>query len=92
MESVAKKGKKKGKNEAANVEPVVIKTENAGKTHELGEDLKLRLNENIDFSMTALNKLNKGFVNSKNSCYMNVIFQALLACPPFYNMLVKISE
>ena len=37
------------------------------------EEVKLRLTEDIEFSMTIFNKLNKGFTNvQKVNCFMNV--------------------
>ena len=57
------------------------------------EEVKLRLTEDIEFSMTLFNKLNKGFTNSqKVNCFMNVCLQSLMACPAFYNLLVAIAE
>ncbi|OQS03207.1 HECT E3 ubiquitin ligase [Thraustotheca clavata] len=34
----------------------------------------------------------RGFVNQGNTCFQNVTLQALLACPPFLNLLVAISN
>ncbi len=34
----------------------------------------------------------KGFLNTSISCYMNVVLQALLACPPFYNLLLQLAK
>ncbi|XP_023017293.2 ubiquitin carboxyl-terminal hydrolase 10-like [Leptinotarsa decemlineata] len=34
----------------------------------------------------------RGLVNRNNYCYLNAILQALIACPPFYNMLNCLSE
>lgn len=31
--------------------------------------------------------LPRGLTNRSNYCYINSILQALLACPPFYNLL-----
>lgn len=31
--------------------------------------------------------LPRGLTNRSNYCYVNSILQALIACPPFYNML-----
>jgi len=39
-----------------------------------------------------LNKINKGMINKKLSCYMNAVLQSLLAVPHLFNMLIKISE
>ncbi|ETW03889.1 hypothetical protein, variant 1 [Aphanomyces invadans] len=33
----------------------------------------------------------RGFVNQGNTCFQNVTFQALLACPPFRNLLCLLS-
>ena len=57
------------------------------------EEVKLRLTNDIEFSMTLFNKLNKGFANvQKVNCFMNVCLQSLMACPAFYNLLVAIAE
>ena len=53
----------------------------------------MRLTDDIAFSMTLFNKLNKGFTNQqKVNCFMNVCLQSLMACPAFYNLLVAIAE
>lgn len=39
----------------------------------------------IDNRITSLKP--KGLINRSNYCYINSILQALLACPPMYNLL-----
>lgn len=34
----------------------------------------------------------RGLVNRSNYCYINSILQALLACPPFYNLMMGLSK
>ncbi|KAB0792459.1 hypothetical protein PPYR_14418 [Photinus pyralis] len=34
----------------------------------------------------------RGLINRSNYCYINSILQAILACPPVYNLLVGLSE
>lgn len=34
--------------------------------------------------------LPRGLTNRSNYCYVNAILQALIACPPFYNMLKQL--
>lgn len=34
--------------------------------------------------------LPRGLTNRSNYCYINSILQALLACPPFYNLLMAL--
>ena len=34
--------------------------------------------------------LPRGLTNRSNYCYINSILQALLACPPFYNLLLAL--
>ena len=34
----------------------------------------------------------RGLVNIGNTCFMNVVFQALLYCAPFYNILRQVRE
>lgn len=70
--------------------PKVFRSEVA-KTY-IKENVKLKLSEGLEFSTTHIDKLNKGFTNTTNCCYMNVILQSLLSIPAFYNMLVAISE
>lgn len=59
----------------------------------LNQNLKVKLKNNIEFSLTNLDKIcTKGFTNNSNCCFMNVCLQSLLSSPPFFNMLVKIGE
>lgn len=34
----------------------------------------------------------RGLSNRSNYCYINAILQALIACPPFYNMLKSLPH
>lgn len=34
----------------------------------------------------------RGFINKGNGCYINATLQALIACPPFYNLMKEIGE
>lgn len=34
----------------------------------------------------------RGFVNKGNGCYINATLQALIACPPFYNLMKEIGD
>jgi len=52
------------------------------------EDIRLKLTPTTDFSITKLDKMNKGFTNtSKVNCFMNVCLQSLFACPAFFNLI-----
>jgi len=63
------------------------------KTPKLKQNIKLKLTECVDFSITNFEKLNKGFNNgARVNCFMNVCLQSLLACPGFFNLLQAINE
>lgn len=34
----------------------------------------------------------RGFINKGNGCYINATLQALIACPPFYNLMREIGD
>lgn len=56
------------------------------------EAVYLKLTDELSFSMTDFDKVNKGMRNSNINCYMNVCLQSLIACPAFFNMLTLVSE
>ena len=58
----------------------------------IGVETRLKLTEEINFSMTNFDKVNKGLNNSSINCYMNTCLQSLIACPAFFNMLTAVSE
>lgn len=45
---------------------------------------------NLKHSLPLL--IPRGFTNKSNWCYINAILQALLYCPPFYNLMREIAE
>ncbi|XP_065211966.1 ubiquitin carboxyl-terminal hydrolase 10-like isoform X2 [Planococcus citri] len=53
----------------------------------IGELLK-----NYKLDHRAVNIEPRGLENKSNYCYINAILQALLACPPFYNLMKFISH
>jgi ubiquitin C-terminal hydrolase len=56
------------------------------------EAVYLKLTQDLSFSMTDFDKVNKGMTNSNINCFMNVCLQSLIACPAFFNMLTLVSE
>jgi len=54
---------------------------------ELGEHL---ISYNLKHVATAL--LPRGLTNRSNWCFVNAILQALLACPPFYNLMKNLPK
>lgn len=55
--------------------------------YRMGEFL---LNHSVDGRTISLQP--RGLINRSNYCYINSILQALLACPPVYNLLTGLSE
>ncbi|XP_017789783.1 PREDICTED: ubiquitin carboxyl-terminal hydrolase 10 [Habropoda laboriosa] len=55
--------------------------------YRMGEFL---LNYHMDKQTVSL--LPRGLTNRSNYCYINSILQALLACPPFYNLLMALPH
>ena len=53
---------------------------------ELGKFLKYYTLKHVSASL-----LPRGLLNRSNWCFVNAILQALLACPPFYNMMKSLS-
>lgn len=68
-----------------------VKTETGGAKLN-NQDINLKLTEDLKFSMTHFDKVNKGLANSNINCFMNVCLQSLMACPAFFNMLTVVSE
>ncbi|RWS29170.1 ubiquitin carboxyl-terminal hydrolase-like protein 4 [Leptotrombidium deliense] len=55
--------------------------------HKLGKKLReINLKHSLPFLIP------RGFVNRGNWCYINATLQALLYCPPFYNLMREIGE
>lgn len=46
--------------------------------------------QNYKVDNTPISLRPRGLINRSNYCYMNVSLQALVACPPFYNLLRSI--
>eukprot|EP01022_Parablepharisma_sp_SALTPOND_P003519 TRINITY_DN1142_c0_g1_i2.p1 TRINITY_DN1142_c0_g1~~TRINITY_DN1142_c0_g1_i2.p1 ORF type:complete len:572 (-),score=98.62 TRINITY_DN1142_c0_g1_i2:12307-13917(-) len=46
----------------------------------------------LSISYEKQDRAKKGFLNTHISCYVNVVLQALLACTPFYNLLLQLSK
>jgi ubiquitin C-terminal hydrolase len=90
LESLSK-SKKKKKPKTLIGAAVITHKQNQDETR-LNANLTLKLKEGVEFSMTSLNKANKGLTNTKNSCYLNVCLQSLMATPPFFNMLKALSD
>ncbi|KAI5721041.1 hypothetical protein M8J77_015207 [Diaphorina citri] len=51
---------------------------------------KLLLSTKLDHKGISL--LPRGLINKSNYCYINATLQALVACPPFYNLLRSINK
>ncbi|KAK3596874.1 hypothetical protein CHS0354_029053 [Potamilus streckersoni] len=47
---------------------------------------------NLKLSHTSIALQPRGLINRGNWCYINATLQALLACPPFYNMIKKLPK
>ncbi|KAH9529876.1 Ubiquitin carboxyl-terminal hydrolase 10 [Dermatophagoides farinae] len=54
--------------------------------------LAKRLRDNIHLKHSLPTIMPRGLINRGNWCYVNATMQALLACPPFYNLMREISE
>lgn len=65
---------------------------NTKKTTISSKDIRLKLLDDLEFSLTDFGKVNKGMANSSINCFMNVALQSLIACPAFFNMLTAVSE
>lgn len=58
--------------------------------HDFDDPLTYRMGEfflNFQMDKQTVSLLPRGLTNRSNYCYINSILQALLACPPFYNLL-----
>lgn len=51
---------------------------------------KLLINSKLDHKGISLQP--RGLINRSNYCYINATLQALIACPPFYNLLRNINK
>jgi ubiquitin C-terminal hydrolase len=93
LEALATKEERKKRAESNNYIPAVIKTDlSQVQSNGLAQDLKLKIKENLDFSLIELDKIcTKGFTNESNCCFMNVCLQSLLSSPAFFNMLIAIG-
>jgi len=94
LDSIATKEARIKKKEGTFI-PAVIKTDTSTdeKTSGLNQNMKMKLKENLEFSLTNVDKIfTKGFTNDSNCCFMNVCLQALLASPAFFNMLIAIGS
>ena len=87
----AKSGKKKV-DEVGDAAKVIRQAETAKPKPVDLEAVYLKLTDELSFSMTDFDKVNKGMRNSNINCYMNVCLQSLIACPAFFNMLTLVSE
>ncbi|OTF76633.1 hypothetical protein BLA29_003687 [Euroglyphus maynei] len=54
--------------------------------------LAKRLRDTIHLKHSLPTIMPRGLINRGNWCYVNATLQALLACPPFYNLMREISE
>lgn len=74
-----------GSNEA--FPPPQRNSNNINNNNRIGEFLSTY---NLEFRTVSL--LPRGLTNRSNYCYINSILQALLACPPFYNLLAALPH
>ncbi|XP_013778387.1 ubiquitin carboxyl-terminal hydrolase 10-like [Limulus polyphemus] len=51
----------------------------------------VKIFENTQLNHTTLFLQPRGLINQSNWCYINATLQALLVCPPFYNLLNKLT-
>ncbi|KAF7492189.1 Ubiquitin carboxyl-terminal hydrolase 10 [Sarcoptes scabiei] len=58
----------------------------------IAHKLARRLRDTIHLKHSLPTIIPSGLINRGNWCYVNAILQALLACPPFYNLMREISE
>lgn len=63
-----------------------------GNQQRFNQDVTLRLTEELSFSMSLFDRVNKGLLNSSINCYLNVCLQSMLACPAFYNLCCLIAK
>ncbi|KAH9424442.1 Ubiquitin carboxyl-terminal hydrolase 10 [Dermatophagoides pteronyssinus] len=62
------------------------------KNDQIAFKLAKRLRDNIHLKHSLPTIMPRGLINRGNWCYVNATLQALLACPPFYNLMREISE
>lgn len=52
----------------------------------------LKLTEQVEFSVTDFEKINKGLTNTRQvNCFMNVCLQSLFSCPGFFNLMQALA-
>lgn len=76
-----------GNNEAAFPPQRSSNNININNNNRIGEFLSTY---NLEFRTVSLQP--RGLTNRSNYCYINSILQALLACPPFYNLLAALPH
>ncbi|KAL3859381.1 hypothetical protein ACJMK2_009604 [Sinanodonta woodiana] len=67
------------------IQPVSASEDSIAK--QLGDQLA-----NLKLSHTSIALQPRGLINRGNWCYINATLQALVACPPFYNMIKKLPK
>lgn len=70
--------------------PVETNLNAAAQDYDFDDPLTYRMGEfflNYQMDKQTVSLLPRGLTNRSNYCYINSILQALLACPPFYNLL-----
>jgi len=72
----------------ARIEPFAINDQSKGSLGKDGRDKELgAILKDIELQFHSTPLLPRGLTNRSNWCFVNSILQALLACPPLYNLL-----